>query len=343
MKLTHFFIDRPVFAGVLSMLVLIAGAVSALVLPISEYPEVAPPTIVVTAQYPGANPEVIAETVSSPLEQEITGVEDMIYMNSMAQQDGTLQLSVVFRQGTDVDRAQVQVQNRVSQALPRLPEEVRNYGVTTRKSSPDLTMVVHLFSPDQRYDGLYLRNYALLHVRDALARLPGAGDVQLFGAGDYAMRLWLDPQKLAARNLTAGDVIDAVREQNIQVAAGSIGGQPISDSVQFQLAINAQGRLRSEQDFRDIVIKIGADGEVVRLGEVATRPDGGRRVRAAKPARQSIGGRGAGISAAGIECVGSRAERACNHGHAQGELSRKESTTRSSTTRLYSSESRFIR
>ena len=193
MKLTHFFIDRPVFAGVLSMLVLIAGAVSALVLPISEYPEVSPPTVVVTAQYPGANPEVIAETVSSPLEQEITGVEDMIYMNSMAQQDGTLQLSVVFRQGTDVDRAQVEVQNRVSQALPRLPEEVRNYGVTTRKSSPDLTMVVHLFSPDQRYDGLYLRNYALLHVRDALARLPGAGDVQLFGAGDYAMRLWLDP------------------------------------------------------------------------------------------------------------------------------------------------------
>src|SRR6202000_3134826 len=157
MKLTHFFIDRPIFAGVLSMLVLIAGVVSALVLPISEYPEVAPPTIVVTAQYPGANPQVIADTVSSPLEQEITGVEDMIYMNSMAQQDGTLQLSVVFRQGTDVDRAQVQVQNRVAQALPRLPEEVRNYGVTTRKSSPDLTMVVHLLSPDQRYDGLYLR------------------------------------------------------------------------------------------------------------------------------------------------------------------------------------------
>jgi hydrophobe/amphiphile efflux-1 (HAE1) family protein len=269
MRLTHFFIDRPVFAGVLSMLVLIAGAVAALVLPISEYPEVSPPTVVVTAQYPGANPEVLAETVSSPLEQEITGVEDMIYMNSMAQQDGTLQLSVVFRQGTDVDRAQVQVQNRVSQALSRLPEEVRNYGVTTRKSSPDLTMVVHLFSPDQRYDGLYLRNYALLHVRDALARLPGAGDVQLFGAGDYAMRLWLDPQKLAARSLTAGDVIDAVREQNIQVAAGSIGGQPVSDSVQFQLAVNAQGRLRSEQDFRDIVIKIGADGKVVRLGEIA--------------------------------------------------------------------------
>jgi hydrophobe/amphiphile efflux-1 (HAE1) family protein len=269
MRLTHFFIDRPIFAGVLSMLVLIAGAVSALVLPISEYPEVAPPTVVVTAQYPGANPQVIAETVSSPLEQEITGVEDMIYMNSMAQQDGTLQLTVVFRQGADIDRAQVQVQNRVSQALPRLPEEVRNYGVTTRKSSPDLTMVVHLFSPDQRYDGLYLRNYALLHVRDELARLPGAGDVQLFGAGDYAMRLWLDPQKSAARNLTAGDIIDAVREQNVQVAAGSVGGAPVSDSVQFQLAINAQGRLQTEQDFGDIVIKTGTDGEVTRLRDVA--------------------------------------------------------------------------
>jgi hydrophobe/amphiphile efflux-1 (HAE1) family protein len=269
MKLTHFFIDRPIFAGVLSMLVLIAGAVSALVLPISEYPEVAPPTVVVTAQYPGANPQVIADTVSSPLEQEITGVEDMIYMNSMAQQDGTLQLTIVFRQGADIDRAQVQVQNRVSQALPRLPEEVRSYGVTTRKSSPDLTMVVHLFSPDKRYDGLYLRNYALLHVRDSLARLPGAGDVELFGAGDYAMRLWLDPQKSVARNLTAGDVIDAVREQNVQVAAGSVGSAPASDSVKFQLAINAQGRLQTEQEFGDIVVKTGSDGEVTRLRDVA--------------------------------------------------------------------------
>jgi hydrophobe/amphiphile efflux-1 (HAE1) family protein len=269
MKLTHFFIDRPIFAGVLSMLILIAGTVSALVLPISEYPEVAPPTIVVTANYPGANPDVIAETVSTPLEQEITGVENMIYMNSMSQHDGTLQISVVFRQGTNVDTAQVQVQNRVAQALPRLPEDVRNYGVTTAKSSPDLTMVVHLFSPDHRYDGLYLRNYALLHVRDTLARLPGAGDVQMFGSGDYAMRLWLDPQKLAARNLATGDVINAVREQNVQVAAGSIGGEPTSDATKFEMAVSAQGRLRTEQDFRDIVIKIGSNGEIVRLGEVA--------------------------------------------------------------------------
>ena len=226
-----------------------------------------------------------------------------------------------------------QVQNRVSQALPRLPEEVRNYGVTTRKSSPDLTMVVHLFSPDQRYDGLYLRNYALLHVRDTLARLPGAGDVQLFGAGDYAMRLWLDPQKLAARNLTRAMSIDAVREQNVQVAAGSIGGEPVSDSAQFQLAVNAQGRLRTEQDFRDIVIKIGADGEVVRLGEVARVTDGRGRICAAQPARQSLGGRDPGVSAARLQCAGSGAECAGDDGGRSRRVSRKASTTRSSTTR----------
>ncbi|EIT72083.1 efflux RND transporter permease subunit [Hydrocarboniphaga effusa] len=269
MRLTHFFIERPIFAGVLSVLILLAGLVSAFVLPVSEYPEVSPPTVVVTAQYPGANPQVIADTVSSPLEQEIIGVEGMIYMNSQAQQDGTLQITVVFRQGTDIDTAQVQVQNRVAQALPRLPEEVRNFGVTTRKSSPDLTMVVHLFSPDGRYDGLYLRNYAVIQVRDVLARLPGAGDVRIFGAGDYAMRLWLDPQKMAARDLTTGDVIGAVREQNVQVAAGSVGSAPMHSDVEFQLAINTQGRLTNEQEFGDIVLKTGSDGQVTRLRDVA--------------------------------------------------------------------------
>ncbi|HET8710293.1 MAG TPA: efflux RND transporter permease subunit, partial [Spongiibacteraceae bacterium] len=269
MKLTHFFIERPIFAGVISFLILIAGAIAAFTLPIAEYPEVSPPTIVVSAQYPGANPQVISETVSAPLEQEITGVEDMIYMNSQAQQDGTLQLTVVFKLGADIDRAQVQVQNRVSQALPRLPEEVRALGVTAKKSSPDLTMVVHLFSPDNRYDGLYLRNYALIQVRDALARLPGAGDVRIFGSGDYAMRVWLDPQKMAARNLTPGDVIKAVREQNVQVAAGSIGAAPMRDSVDFQFAVNTQGRLRDEAQFGDIVIKTSASGDVTYLRDVA--------------------------------------------------------------------------
>jgi hydrophobe/amphiphile efflux-1 (HAE1) family protein len=268
-KLTHFFIERPIFAGVLSLIIMIAGLLAMFVLPISEYPDVVPPTVVVQTQYPGATPQVIADTVATPLEQEIVGVEDMDYMSSQSQQDGTLTLTATFRLGTDLDRAQVQVQNRVAQALPRLPEEVRSYGVTTRKSSPDLTLVVHLFSPKGRYDGLYLRNLAVIQVRDTLARLPGAGDVQLFGSGDYAMRLWLDPQKLAARNLVVGDVVDAVREQNVQVAAGSIGAPPTQNSQAFEVPIDAMGRLQDERQFGDIVLKTGARGEVTRLRDVA--------------------------------------------------------------------------
>jgi hydrophobe/amphiphile efflux-1 (HAE1) family protein len=267
-KLSDFFIDRPIFAAVISAFITIGGAIALFKLPISEYPEVVPPTVVVKATYPGANPKVVADTVAAPLEQAIVGVEDMLYMSSTATMDGSLNLTITFRTGADIDRAQVQVQNRVSQALPRLPEEVRNLGVTTVKSSPNLTMVVHLTSPDGRYDSLYLRNYATLNVRDVLARLPGMGDVQIFGGGDYSMRVWLDPQKLAARNLTAGDVVDAIREQNIQVAAGQIGAPPQKDA-QFQLALNAMGRLTDEQQFRDIVIKTGADSEVISLGDVA--------------------------------------------------------------------------
>jgi hydrophobe/amphiphile efflux-1 (HAE1) family protein len=267
-KLSHFFIDRPIFAAVISAFITIGGAIALFTLPISEYPEVVPPSIVVNASYPGANPKVVADTVAAPLEQAIVGVEDMLYMSSTATMDGSLAITITFRIGSDVDRAQVQVQNRVSQALPRLPEEVRNLGVTTVKSSPNLTLVVNLTSPDGRYDPLYLRNYAVLNVRDVLARLPGIGQVQVFGGGDYSMRVWLDPQKLAARNLTAGDVVDAIREQNVQVAAGQIGAPPTTDS-QFQLAINAQGRLTDEQQFRDIIIKTGAEGEIVHLGDVA--------------------------------------------------------------------------
>jgi hydrophobe/amphiphile efflux-1 (HAE1) family protein len=266
-KLSDFFIDRPIFAAVLSAFITIGGAIALLKLPISEYPEVVPPSVVVRATYPGANPKVVADTVAAPLEQQIVGVEDMMYMSSTSTMDGSLYLTVTFKQGADIDRAQVQVQNRVSQALPRLPEEVRNLGVTTLKSSPNLTMVVHLTSPDGRYDGQYLRNYATLNVRDVLARIQGAGDVQLFGGGDYAMRLWLDPSKLAARNLTAGDVVTAIREQNVQVAAGQIGAPP-STATQFQLALNVKGRLTDEQQFRDIIIKTGAEGEVVRLSDV---------------------------------------------------------------------------
>ena len=268
MKLSHFFIERPVFAAVLSAFITIAGAIALFKLPISEYPEVVPPSVVVRAQYPGANPQVIAETVASPLEQAIVGVEDMMYMSSQAAMDGTLVLTVTFKIGADVDRAQVQVQNRVSQALPRLPQEVRDLGVTTIKSSPNLMMAINLTSPDGRYDTLYLRNYAVLNVRDVLSRLPGMGDVRIFGAGDYSMRVWLDPEKLAVRNLTTADVVNAIREQNVQVAAGQIGAPP-GRSADFQVALNSMGRLQDEQQFRDIVIKTGESGQIVRLGDVA--------------------------------------------------------------------------
>ncbi len=268
MKFSSYFIDRPVFASVLSAFILIAGAISLFKLPISEYPEVVPPSVVVRAAYPGANPKVISETVAAPLEQEIIGVENMLYMSSQATMDGTLALTVTFRIGTDIDRAQVQVQNRVQQALPRLPEEVRAIGVSALKSSPAFLMVVHLTSPDGRYDSLYLRNYATLNIRDTLARLDGVGDVRVFGAGDYAMRVWLDPQKMAARDLTTGDVVAAIREQNVQVAAGQVGAPPAAGS-EFQLALNAKGRLESESEFGDVVVKSGQNGEVVRLRDIA--------------------------------------------------------------------------
>jgi multidrug efflux pump len=267
MRLSNFFIDRPIFAGVISAFITIAGLISLFELPISEYPEVVPPQVVVHASYPGANPKVIADTVAAPLEQAIVGVEDMLYMSSTSTMDGSLTLTVTFRIGADIDRAQVQVQNRVSQALPRLPEEVRNLGVNTVKASSNLTLVVNLTSPNGRYDSLYLRNYAVLNIKDVLARLPGMGDVQVFGGGDYSMRVWLDPQKLAARNMTAGDVVEAIREQNVQVAAGQLGAPP--SNTEFQVALNAAGRLTDEQQFRDIIIKTGTDGQVVRLGDVA--------------------------------------------------------------------------
>jgi multidrug efflux pump len=269
MSFSKFFIDRPIFAGVLSIVIFIAGAIAMFALPISEYPEVVPPSIVVRAVYPGANPRVLGEAVATPLEEQINGVDNMLYMQSQSTSDGVLTLTVTFRVGTDPDLAQVQVQNRVAQALPRLPDEVRQSGVTTVKSSPDLTMVVHLVAPDNRYDMVYLRNYALLQVKDLLARVPGVGQVQIFGAGDYAMRVWLDPQKVAARGLTAGDVVQAIREQNVQVAAGVVGAPPMPGKVDYQLSVNAHGRLADEAEFGDIIVKAGADGQLTRLRDVA--------------------------------------------------------------------------
>jgi multidrug efflux pump len=269
MNFSHFFIKRPIFAGVLSIAIFIMGLIAVFQLPISEYPEVVPPTIVVKATYPGANPKTIAETVASPLEQSINGVEGSLYMFSQATGDGVLTTTVTFALGTDIDKAQVQVQNRVSQALPKLPEEVRNLGVTTTKQSPDLTMVVHLFSPDGRYDNIYIRNYATLQVKDVLARIPGAGDVEVFGSGDYAMRVWLNPNKIAARNLTASDVVAAIREQNVQVAGGVIGQQPAGSPVNFEMQVNVKGRLISEEEFGNIIVKVGPTGEKTLLKDVA--------------------------------------------------------------------------
>ena len=269
MNISRFFIGRPVFACVLSLVILLIGLIALKFLPVSEYPEVVPPTVVVRATYPGANPKTIAETVSSPLEQAITGVENGLYMSSQATTDGVMTLTITFKLGTDLDKAQVQVQNRVSQALPKLPTEVQRLGVTTLKSSPDLALVVHLFSPTGIYDDIYVRNYATLQVKDVLARLPGVGQVQIFGSGDYAMRVWLDPEKLEARGLTAADVITAVTEQNAQVAAGTIGQEPQKSESNFALTINTNGRLIDEEEFSRIIVKTGAHGENVRLRDVA--------------------------------------------------------------------------
>ncbi|MDP9782656.1 efflux RND transporter permease subunit [Pseudomonas fluorescens] len=269
MKFSQFFISRPIFAAVLSLLILIAGAISLFQLPISEYPEVVPPTVVVRANFPGANPKVIGETVAAPLEQAITGVENMLYMSSQSTADGKITLTITFALGTDLDNAQVQVQNRVTRTEPKLPEEVTRIGITVDKASPDLTMVVHLTSPDKRYDMLYLSNYALLNIKDELARLGGVGDVQLFGMGDYSLRVWLDPNKTASRNLTATDVVTAIREQNRQVAAGALGAPPAPNAQAFQLSINTQGRLVNEEEFENIIIRSGANGEITRLKDIA--------------------------------------------------------------------------
>jgi multidrug efflux pump len=268
MNFSKFFIDRPIFAAVLSIIVFVAGLLSIFNLPVSEYPDVVPPSVVVRAQYPGANPKVIAETVAAPLEEQINGTENMLYMSSQSTSDGSLALTVTFKVGTDIEQAESQVQNRIQRALPRLPEEVRQIGVTAVKTSPNLTMVVHLVSPNGRYDDVYLRNYAVLNVKDQLARVHGMGDVQLFGAGDYAMRVWLDPQKVAARGMNAGDVITAIREQNVQVAAGVVGQSPSKDS-QFQLTVNTQGRLQSIEEFGNIIVRTGADGALTMLRDVA--------------------------------------------------------------------------
>ncbi|MEQ8517052.1 MAG: efflux RND transporter permease subunit, partial [Chromatocurvus sp.] len=269
MGFTHFFVDRPIFASVLSIFITLLGFLAYSSLPVTQYPDVAPPTIQVRASYPGASAEVISDTVATPLEQEINGVEDMLYMMSQSTGDGSLTLTITFALGTDLDAAQVLVQNRVAIAEPRLPETVRRIGVVTQKNSPDLMMVVNLFSPDETYDQLYIANYAVLQLRDALSRLNGVGQVLLFGASEYAMRVWLDPELVQSLGLTAGDVVRALRAQNLQVAAGVMNQPPSDSPAAFQIGVQTQGRLTRADEFDDIVILTTDQGRVVRLKDVA--------------------------------------------------------------------------
>jgi multidrug efflux pump len=269
MTFSHFFIRRPIFAAVLSIVVVLVGVIALVELPIAQYPEVAPPTVFVQANYPGASADVVSATVATPLEQEINGVEDMLYMTSQCSSDGQLRLGVTFKTGTDLNKAQVLVQNRVAVAEPRLPEDVRRLGITTAKRSPSITLVVHLISPTGKYDDLYLGNYAFLQVRDTLARLPGVGEARIFGASDYSMRIWLDPNKAAARDLSASGIVAAIREQNVQVAAGVFGQPPQPEGNLFQFTARTQGRLVTEEEFGDIILKTGSDGEITRLRDVA--------------------------------------------------------------------------
>src|SRR6185437_1793572 len=269
MDFSRFFIDRPIFAVVLSIIIFSLGLIAIPILPSGEYPEVIPPSVVVRANYPGANPKEIAESVAEPLEEAINGVEGIMYMKSVSGSDGSLQVVVTFRPGVDPDTAAVRVQNRVAEAQSRLPEAVRDFGVTTQKQSPTPLMYVDFTSPDHRYNSLYLRNYAVLHIKDELSRLPGIGDVQMIGSGDYAMRIWLDPNRLASRGLTTTDVLNAIREQNVQVSAGQLGAPPSPKSADFLISINVRGRLRSEQEFGNIVLKSGADGQIMHLSDVA--------------------------------------------------------------------------
>src|SRR6202035_1327953 len=268
-NLSHFFIDRPIFATVLSVFVILIGGAAYFTLPVAQYPEIAPPTIVVSASYPGASAEVVSDTVSTPLEQEINGVENMLYMNSQATADGNLQLTITFALGTDLDISQVLVQNRVAIAEPKLPEEVRRLGVTVKKNSPDLMMVIHLSSPDGSRDQLYMSNYATLQVKDVLARLDGVGDVRIFGARDYSMRVWLDPDRLSSRNLTAGEVVSALQAQNVQVASGVVDQPPVPRQGAFQLNVETLGRLIEPAQFANVIIKTDPDGRLTRVGDVA--------------------------------------------------------------------------
>ncbi|MBT33429.1 MAG: hydrophobe/amphiphile efflux-1 family RND transporter [Thalassobius sp.] len=268
MKFSHTFIDRPILASVISILIIIIGTLAYFSLPVSQYPEVAPPTIVVTANYPGASAETISKTVATPLEQEINGVENMLYMLSQSTADGVMTLTVTFELGTDLDEAQVLVQNRVAIAEPRLPEQVRRMGVTTRKNSPDLMLVINMFSPDDTYDQIYIANYATLQVKDVISRIKGVGNMGMFGASEYSMRIWLNPDVIASMDLSAGEILSALRNQNIQIASGNLNQPPTGDQHAFELSVQTKGRLQEIEEFENIIVKSGKDGRIVRVKDV---------------------------------------------------------------------------
>ena len=268
MRVSHFFIDRPIFAGVLSLLITILGAFAYFTLAVAQYPEVAPPTLQVTASYPGASADVVSETVATPLEQQINGTENLQYFSSQSTGDGKLTLTLTFRLGTDLNTALVLTQSRVLIAQPRLPQTVQQLGVIVKKVASDYVIVPHLYSPDGSRNQLYLSNYPTLHIKDAIARLDGVGDVQTFGARDYAMRIWLDPDKIASHNLTAGDVVAALRTQNAQVSAGVLAQPPVANPGAFQSNVKALGRLVDPSQFADIIVKSDNEGRVTRVRDV---------------------------------------------------------------------------
>src|SRR5438552_1617329 len=266
---SRFFIDRPIFAAVLSIVITLAGGIAVWTLPVAQYPEITPPTVEVTASYPGANSTTVADTVAAPIEQQVNGVENMLYMSSQSTNDGNYTLTVTFKVGTDLNIAQVLVQNRVSLAQPVLPDLVKRRGITVKKKSPSILMIVNLFSPDSSRDSLYLSNYATIQLRDELSRLAGVGDITYLGQRDYSMRLWLDPEKMSARKITAGDVVTAIEQQNIQVAAGQIGQPPVPSGQIFQFTMTTLGRLADPEQFADMILKSDSEGRVLRLRDVA--------------------------------------------------------------------------
>ena len=316
MRISHFFIDRPIFAAVVSIVFIILGGVSFLRLPVAQYPEIAPPIINVTGQYPGASAEVVAATVVSPIEDQINGVEGMLYVSSNSTADGRFSIAVTFDLGTNLDIAQVQVQNRVAIAQPRLPADVRNIGVTITKSSPDLMMVVHLYSPDKSRGDLFVSNYATLEIKDALTRVDGVGSITVFGSRDYAMRVWLDPDRLQSLGMTAQDVITALLGQNVQVASGVLGAPPVDKPQAFQISVQTQGRLVDPEEFGDITVKTTPNA-VVRLkrrrADRARRP--GLRLELLPQSRSGGGARH--LPAAGLECAGDRQAHPPDHGPAR--------------------------